>query len=406
MRRREFLLYGSSVLFGQKVKPNGDLEDRLAKVIQAYDAQGNHRTGTAVDNASGEWLAGQVREYGVSASLEPFALSRVDPLSCHLEARGRRIDGVPLFDAAFTGAEGVQGKLGLLGSDAEIGLTESQPFQLNESAKEQQDQVREARHSKHKAIVVVTRGERPGLYLLNASDFRKPFGPPMLQVSNAEGEWLRQLAAARAEAKLVAHVNRTAVRAYNVTARIAGSKPALAPLVFVAPRSAWWQCVSEQGSRLACWLEVIRTIGAGKPARDCFFVAPSGHELGFLGIDPYITRHAGLIKRAYAWIFFGSGMGGPRQPNLIHASDDELEQWTVTAMGKAGLSVDGKARHDSVARGEIRAVQQGGGRFVTIACDSEVYHSVADRWPEAIDIGLLSRYARAFTEGGLRLAGG
>jgi len=44
------------------------------------------------------------------------------------------------------------------------------------------------------------------------------------------------------------------------------------------------------------------------------------------------------------------------------------------------------------------AVQQKSGRFVTLVCDSEVYHSAADRWPEAVDVGLLARYARAFRE--------
>ena len=52
---------------------------------------------------------------------------------------------------------------------------------------------------------------------------------------------------------------------------------------------------------------------------------------------------------------------------------------TIAAMEKEGLTVNGKARHDSMARGEAGAVQQGGGRFVTVACDSEVYHRLADR---------------------------
>ena len=226
----------------------------------------------------------------------------------------------------------------------------------------------------------------------------------MLQISSSESEWLQGLAAARAEATLVVQVKRTAAQAFNVTAKIAGSNPALAPLVVMAPRSAWWQCVTEQGSRLACWLEAIRVIATGKPTRDCFFVALSGHELGLLGMDPYIKRRPDLIRRAHAWIFFGSGIGAPRQPNLVHASDDALEQWTVAAMEKEGLTVNAKARHDSMARAEVGAVQQGGGRFVTLACDSEVYHSVADRWPEAVDVALLARYARAFANGALELA--
>jgi hypothetical protein len=52
----------------------------------------------------------------------------------------------------------------------------------------------------------------------------------------------------------VAHVNRTAAVAFNVTGKVPGTDPALAPLVLMAPRSAWLQSASEQGSRLACWL--------------------------------------------------------------------------------------------------------------------------------------------------------
>src|SRR5437879_9554976 len=279
MQRRAFLIgSGQTVVFGwaagatrtglceqQSVQISPDaLEQRVARVIQAYDAQGNHRTGTEVDNASAEWLASQVRRSGAAASLEPFALSRIDPQSCYLRIADRRIDSVPVFDAGFTGAEGVHGKLGPLGSDAEIGLVESEPAKLSGPGIEERDQVREARRSQHKAVVVLTRGVRPGLYLLNASDFRKPFGPPMLQISSSESEWLRELAAVRAEATLVAQIVRTAARAFNVTAKIAGSNPALAPLVLMAPRSAWWQCASEQGSRLACWLEAIRVLEIGR----------------------------------------------------------------------------------------------------------------------------------------------
>ena len=386
-----------------QMPPHG-LEQRVAGVIQAYDAQGNHRTGTNVDRASAEWLAKEARQLGAAPALEPFTVSRIDPQSCYLRMEGRRIDCVPVFDAGFTSAEGVRGKFGPLGSDAEIALVESEPAQLNEPGVELRNQVREARSSRHKGVVVLTRGVRPGLFLLNASAFTKPSGPPMLQISSSESEWLRVQAAKRAEATLVAHVNRTAAQAFNVTAKIGGSNPALAPLVLMAPRSAWWQSASEQGSRLACWLEAMRVLAAGKPARDCFFVALSGHELDLLGIDAYIKRRPDLIRRAHVWIFFGSDIGAPQQPNIIHGSDSALEQWTVAAMEKEGLTVNAKASHDSIARGEAGVVQQSGGRFVTVACGSGVYHNVADRWPEAVDVAILARYARAFANGALELA--
>ena len=419
MDRRTFLVKGGSAISVALVAAIGHsnvlsardravsstaLEQRLADVIAAFDAQGNHRTGTPVDNASAEWLAKLVQQIGAETELEPFPFSRVDPKSCYLQIAGRRIEGVPLFDAAFTDADGVRGKIGPLGSDADIGLAETEPFSLMEPRRAQAGVVAEARRGRHKAVVLLTGGTRPGLFLLNAVSFRKPSGPPTLQVSSVESEWLKEQSQRRADATLVAHVDRTPAQAFNVTTKVAGSDPALAPLVLMAPRSAWWQSASEQGSRLACWLEAIRVLTAGSPKRDVFFVALSGHELGLLGIDAYIERRPELVKRAHAWIFVGSDIGAPRQPNLIHASDDALETWLVQAMAKEELAVDARVRHDAGARGEAGPVQRGGGRFVTVACGSESFHNVADRWPEAVDVALLARYARALANGTLELA--
>jgi hypothetical protein len=382
---------------------SGALEQRVASVLQAFDAQGNHRTATAVDTTSAEWLVDQVRQLGLEASLEPFVVSRVDPQLAYLRIGNRRIDGVPMFDGTFTTAGGVSGRLGLLNSDADIGLAETSPVNVAQTA--QADIIPAARRSRHKAVILVTGATRPGLFLSNAPAFLNPAGPPMLQVSNVEGAWLKLRALERAEVTVVAAVERIRAQALNVTTKISGRDHSLAPLVFMAPRSGWWQCVSEQGSRLVCWLEIMRLLAATKPARDCHFVAMSGHELGFeIGMNSYLERRQELIKRAEAWIFLGSDLGAPGQPNLIHTSDDALEHWLVTALAKQGLPVDAREQHSFKARGETAAIQRGGGRFVTLACASSVYHNVGDRWPEAVDVSLLARYAKALSEGAHELA--
>src|SRR5262245_17106427 len=93
---------------------------RIAAAIGEFEAQGFHRTATPVDRASGEWLAERVKSTGLKPSLEPFAISRVDPVSARVGAGDRPIDGVPLFDAAFTSADGVRGQLGVAGTAAEV----------------------------------------------------------------------------------------------------------------------------------------------------------------------------------------------------------------------------------------------------------------------------------------------
>jgi hypothetical protein len=117
-------------------------EERLGFIVETYDSQGLHRTGTEVDRLSAEWLVACARRIGVAATLEPFAFNRIYPQPSFLRVARRCIDGVPLFDATFTGPAGVRGRLGLLGSDAEIALVETEPFSLMEPQKEKSNATR------------------------------------------------------------------------------------------------------------------------------------------------------------------------------------------------------------------------------------------------------------------------
>src|SRR5262249_31732418 len=142
-----------------------------------------------VDRASADWLAGEVRQIGLDPMLEEFSLSRVDLVDTFLEANNRRIEGLPLFDGGFTNSAGVAGTLGTLDSHASIGLTEAAPNAAETGA------LGEARRqNRHRAIVVITRGSRPGFCPSNADSFLHPFGPPVLQVASDEASFLTDCA--------------------------------------------------------------------------------------------------------------------------------------------------------------------------------------------------------------------
>ena len=111
-----------------------------------------------VDRISGDWLANEVREIGLEPAREEFSLSRVDPVTASLAVNDRTIEGLPLFDGTFTSAAGIAGSLGSLNSEASIGLAEIPP---NAAATDALGDAR--RQNRHQAIVVVTRGSRPGL---------------------------------------------------------------------------------------------------------------------------------------------------------------------------------------------------------------------------------------------------
>ena len=373
--------------------------DRVAHVIQEYDAQGWHRTGTEVDHASARWLAERVRDSGLEPALESFGLSRIDPHLSYLEADGRRISGLPLFDGGLTGPEGVRGRIGAVGFDAEIGLVEV--------SRRSVEAFLDARRSGgHRALVAVTIGGAPGLAARNAESFLSPFGPPVLQVGSEARTWLAERAERGSEAYLLVSASRTEAESFNVVAHLRGRDERLAPLVVMTPRTGWWHCAGERGGGLACWLEVMRAIAEAGAARDVLFVATSAHEIGLLGIESFLERRPRLAADALAWIHFGASIGAGHESTLFFsASDDELEQSARLALTRVGAYNVVAASGGRTVGAESQVVQSRGARCVAMAGGSghTLFHLEADRWPSGIDVGLVARCARAFANVAIEL---
>jgi hypothetical protein len=392
----------------------GELEQRIGRLIEEYSEQGFHRTGTEVDRHSGDWLVEEVRRIGLVPVRESFDLSRIDPIDTGLVVRGRRIAGVPLFDGTFTNAAGIRGRIGPVNGDAEIGLVEAPP---NTAAAGALGDAR--RQARHKALVCVTSGARPGLCLNNADSFLHPFGPPVLQVSSVESAFLSEHAQRRGEVTLIAPVTRATTTAFNVTTVIKGRNPALMPLMVMTPRSGWYWCASERGGGIACWLELMRTLRATQPVRDVLFVASSGHELGHLGIDAFVARRPGIVPKTVGWIHLGANIGAATRPgspqpaagddpalrhatpvlgsaNTIQASDDEFESVLSRAMSAAGLAISRRNPRGTIPGGEAETVHRGGGRYVSVIGSNALFHNPEDRGVQAVDLGAIARFTRVF----------
>jgi hypothetical protein len=370
--------------------------DPIASPIAEYDAQGFHRTGTAADHASAEWLAGLVRARGLTPKLEPFPISRVDPQTCFIEAGGHRVEGVPMFNGSFTDAAGVHGDIGPVGGDSAIGWVELAPN--GEGA-----EIAEVRKSgKHRAIVVVTKGATPGLCLINVPGFRHPFGPPVLQIPSQEADWMRQLASAKTEATLVAQVKRADVEALNVVAILKGEDPSLPPVVVMTPRSGWWQCASERGGGIACWLEVMNQVR--RPARDFIYIATSGHELGHLGLESFTEKNPKLIAEARAWIHFGANIGAAKGPTgTLQSSDETLGTLGMREITASGLKVNRRPA-GQIPNGEAGNIHRGGGKYLSLIGGNDLFHNPLDRWPDAVNTAALDGFAQAFARAAIVLS--
>ncbi|HUN42012.1 MAG TPA: hypothetical protein VMU81_17130, partial [Acetobacteraceae bacterium] len=138
--------------------------------LRAWDSQGFHRTGTGGDEAGAAWLVEEAGRLGAAVTTEAYTLARVDPVATFLEVDGARIEAVPVFDAPATGPDGISGVLG-----DDIGVAELSPQAVYSG-----EYRRLRRDSAHRAFVVVCKGANPGMGLLNAEQFRDPYGAPAI----------------------------------------------------------------------------------------------------------------------------------------------------------------------------------------------------------------------------------
>jgi hypothetical protein len=369
-----------------------DGEARAAEWLAVWDAQGIHRTATAGDAAGADWLMGEVARLGVTATTEDFALDRLDTIAAFLEIGGERIAGVPVFDAPGTTADGVSGMLGPVGSGAAIAVAELSPRIVYIP-----DYEGLRRDPSHRGLAIVCRGEQPGLALLNAEQFRRPYGAPAIQVASEAREAVLAAAMHGTAARLVAESRRTPARACNLVIAMPGRDRMRAPVVVMTPRSSWWQSTAERGGGLVCWLETLRALSAAPPVCDVVFTANSGHELGHLGLDDFIARRPGWEQPAGAggavWVHYGANIGALGGELSVQSASPDLAVQIAAELTRAGRKPDRIASPSLVPAGETRDIHRASGRYVTLVGTNPLFHLPQDRWPHAVDGAAVAQIA-------------
>ena len=370
-------------------------EQRTAAWLRAWDAQGIHRTGTDGDTAGAEWLSAEARALGAKVAIEEFAFDRLDPVATYLEVGGQRIDGVPVFDAPSTGDAGSTGALG-----SEIAVVELPPRAVYSGAFQ-----RLRRAGGHRGLVVVCQGDAPGPGLINAEDFRQPYGAPAIHMSSEARAIVMAAARDGAPARLVADGRRTPARGVNIVVVLKGEDPSKPPLVVMTPRSSWWHSTAERGGGLVCWLESLRALLAEPPGRDVLLTANTGHELGHLGLDDFVARRPGWDQpRGATWLHYGANLGAAGGWLSLVSNHDELRRLGLAALATAGQPPDDIPWPTQPPSGETRDIHRAGGRYLTLVGTNPLFHLPQDRWPHAVNVPAIARIAAAAAQMTLRLS--
>jgi len=342
--------------------------------LRAWDSQGYHRTGTGGDHAGADWLTAEAQALGATVEQEVFALDRLDPGETFVEVDGRRIEGVPVFDAPAT--DGVTGRLG-----AGIAVAALGPWAVYTG-----EYRTLRRDGSHAALVVQCAGGHPGLALLNAEQFNTPYGAPAIHVAEPLPSGAR--------ARLVARSTRVRAHARNVVVTLKGTDPSRPPVVVMTPRSSWWQSTAERGGGIVCWLETLRALLAAQPVCDVILTANSGHELGHIGLDDFVARRPGWDQPGGAlWVHYGANIGAAGGALSVVSPTDGPREAMRESLTSAGRPPDTMAPRTLVPSGETRDIHRAGGRYVTLVGTNPWFHLPDDRFPHSVDVPAIARIA-------------
>ena len=386
---------------GQGLTAQAERAERVFEVIREYDAQGEHRTGSVADDTCAGWLTRELAGCGLSAKFERFDFTLFSPRRADVLVGVSRRHGVPAFDGGTTGPQGVRGRLGMLGTNAEIAIARIAPSPRG-AALEAFEAAR--RSGKHRAIIVVPeRGSSHGdLALINAERFSAPDSTPVVQLAGSHVSALEEAAAAGETCRVIVEADRVPASSVNVTARLRGSEPELAPLVVMTPRSGWFTCASERGGGLAAWLEIARSLDEAPPRRDVLFVASSGHELGHLGLLAYLEWHKATATGAHAWLHLGANLAANGGELIVQASSGEYAELARAALAGQGRAPNSVAPPGTPPLGEAREIATR--PFISILGTNRLFHSPDDRFPYAVDLEKTAAIVTALVEVATKLA--
>ena len=158
-------------------------EARIRAIVDAFEKQGLPPDGDRRrSRVCGLVGCREVEQAGLTPARESFSIDRVDLVDTAVVARGRRIDGVPLFDAAFTDAGRGRGPSrrpdGRRCPDRADADSAERRWRRSTGRRApcQPSPRHRVRHTRRPA----------GLCPSNADAFEQPFGPPVVQVSSEE----------------------------------------------------------------------------------------------------------------------------------------------------------------------------------------------------------------------------
>lgn len=297
--------------------------DELFGLVTAYWSLGHHRAGTAVDAATVDWLAAQLRSRGLTSERCPVPFGRYD-VSSTLSVDGVAVEHLPLYCSW-------EGNL----TTANVACIAFDPRHGGFPAAVDAP-VAAAVEKGADAAVLITAHPEGSLVGVNRDPSRPAFPIPVVLAPGSAGNLLLN-----AEAVLDYRACIVAGETANVVAR---NRVPGRPIILTTPLTGWFGCAGERGTGIAVLLHLVEQV-ADLPL---LVVATGGHELSFIGAEEYCASFATDIT---AVIHLGASIG------VESVEPDGTRQLAATRAAMTTLSeAAAQPMRESLARARLRLV--------------------------------------------------
>jgi hypothetical protein len=382
----------------------------LFRDVITYYNLGEHRTATEGDLKTADWLAKELRNAGVPATFQPFAVEQFFPREISLRIAGVSVRAFPLWPprpteqsplrrplvsfSRQTGPRSLHGAIALVRFPAD-------PRAAISKESGQTEIINAAARSGASAVVAITEGPSGEIVALNIERGRRSWPLPVVLVGPRDQALLTECEKGELEASLVLEGKQVEAVARNVVAkRSRGDKF----FVVSTPQSGWFRCAAERGPGVALFLGLARWAAKRNTNSSFLFVSTSGHELGALGMQAFLKELAPAPEQVKCWLHLGAGIASFAWEDLSNGPhrlrEAEARRYLMTTPDFVPILKDtftglpGMTLVTGRAVGELEALITRRYRAFGIAAGHRFHHTPADS-PEMTGPEILEPVASA-----------
>lgn len=376
---------------------NGVSGGQLFEDVLTYYQFGHHRTGSATNLSTVNWISERLSNSGLRVSVPNWQLRYFDLSKHTLEINGDELESFPLWFPKVTPEQGISAPLAVFDPEGTGDPIEGRIALVPVRSLEVHDQSLHVRRINEVAVrgakgAIICNpniGRDQGEHLTHdvpAPYSERPWPIPVMSIAakNYSAVHAAALEGQTAQMTLTGQTKDHA-QALNVIGEIDRGGP---KIIISTAFSGWLSCAGERGGPVSIFLALADWVARNTSKGSYVFVAHSGAELGYRGRKSFVETLAPAPGQAICWVELGGCTATWRwqfsDRGLVRdASHGGIENLVVSRnlmphVKPAFRSLPGVRPRSHSAAGEIREIFQNGYSAVGLYGSNYYAHAHGD----------------------------